>query len=71
MSTIEQIRQTAETLRAELASPDAKPPTLDEARALAEAGIRLVEENARLRAEVAELRESVNQGRSQRTVHVL
>lgn len=50
MSTIEQIRQTAETLRAELASPGAKPPTLDEARALAEAGIRLVEENARLAA---------------------
>ncbi len=50
MSTIEQIRQTAESLRAELASPGAKPPTLDEARALAEAGIRLVEENARLAA---------------------
>lgn len=50
MSTIEQIRQTAERLRAELASPDAPPPTLEEARALAEAAIVLVEENARLTA---------------------
>lgn len=50
MSTIEQIRQTAAHLRAELASPDAPPPTLDEARALAEAAIVLVEENARLAA---------------------
>ena len=50
MSAIDQIRQTAANLRAELASPDAPPPTLEEARALAEAAIGLVEENARLTA---------------------